>query len=193
MTQTAKTTLTRILRSDDERQIVYGEVYAPNRLDTHGEMMLAEDIELMAHRFMRLDLSKTIDRRHDNVPVDAYPVESFIAREGDPIFTPGAWVLGVKIEDPEVWAEIKSGKLNGFSFQSLVKVAEVEVEVEVVRDHVGKTEEAEGHDHYYFVQCDENGTVIAGRTSKAADGHWHEITRSSVTKQTDGHSHRYFI
>jgi hypothetical protein len=189
----AKTSVTQITRSDDDRQIIYGEVYAPNRLDTHGEMMLASDIEIMAHRFMRLDLTKAIDTNHDNVPVAAYPVESFIAREGDPDYTPGAWVMGVKIDDPTVWADIKRGAINGFSFQAMVKPMVVDVEVEVVRDQVGKTEETSDHEHYFFVQLDSNGRVTGGRTSKAADGHYHEIVGGSVTKKTDGHSHRFFI
>lgn len=193
MTTTAKTSLTKIIKSDEDRQIIYGEVYAPNRLDTHGEMMLAEDIETMAHRFMRLDLTKAIDTNHNNVPVAAYPIESFIAREGDPDYTPGAWVMGVKIEDPELWADIKAGRYNGFSFEAYVVPVEAEVEVEVVRDHVGKTEANADHDHYYFVQLDEDGRVIQGRTSKAADGHYHEIVRNSVTKVASRHLHRFFV
>ena len=193
MTTVAKTATTKIIRSDEDRQIIYGEVYAPSRLDTHGEMMLAEDIETMAHRFLRLDLSKSIDVRHNNIPIEAYPIESFIARKGDPDYTEGAWVMGVKIEDADIWSEIKKGNLNGFSFQAFVKPVQATVEVEIMRDQVGKTEMAEDHEHYYFVQLDENGKVIGGRTSKAADGHWHLIDSNSVTKKTDNHNHRLFI
>jgi hypothetical protein len=193
MSKTSKTSLTKIVRSDDDRQIIYGEVYAPNRLDTYGEMMVAEDIELMAHRFMRLDLTKSIDVKHDNKPIEAYPVESFIAREGDPDYTAGAWVMGVKVEDAEVWSDIKAGNLNGFSFQAMVTPVQRTVEIEVVRDQVGKTEQNDDHEHYYFVQLDENGKVVKGRTSKAADGHWHEIKRGSVTEKTDSHNHRFFV
>lgn len=193
MEQVVKTSLTKIIRSDDDRQIIYGEVYAPNRLDSHGEMMLAEDVELMAHRFMQLDITKAIDVQHNNVPIAAYPVESFIARAGDPDYTEGAWVMGVKVEDKLVWADIKAGNLNGFSFQAMVKAMEVDVEVDVLRDHVGKTEQTDDHEHYYFVQLDENGRVIGGRTSKAEDGHWHEIESGSVTRKTNRHNHRFFI
>lgn len=182
-----------IKRMDREKQVVYGEVYAPYVLDTYGEFMTPEDIEIMAHRFMTLDLSAVIDTQHDNVPNGSYPVESFIAREGDPYYTPGAWVLGVKVPDPVMWYRIKSGELNGFSFQSMVKPRDVEVVYEVMRDHVGKTEQTEdGHQHTYFVQVDEQGRVIGGVTD-SVHGHTHEIQRASVTETAASHSHRYFL
>lgn len=193
MSTVVKTSMTRIVKAEGDKQIVYGEVYAPNRLDTQGEMMLAEDIELMAHRFLMLPQGTQIDVKHNNVAIKAYVVESFIAREGDPDYTPGAWVLGVKIEDADVWADIRSGKLNGFSFQAMTKHVEATVEVEYVRDHVGKTEENDGHDHYFFVTIDETGRVTGGRTSKAADGHFHVIKTGSKTEQSNDHGHRYFL
>jgi hypothetical protein len=66
-----------IKKTDGEKQIVYGEVYAPYVLDTYGEFMTPEDIETMAHRFMQLDLTKVIDTQHDNQPNGSFPVESF--------------------------------------------------------------------------------------------------------------------
>lgn len=182
-----------IKRIDEEKRVVYGEVYAPYVLDTYGEFMTPDDIELMAHRFLRLDLSTVIDTQHDNVPNGSFPVESFVAREGDPIYTPGAWVLGVKVPDDGVWQAVKSGVLNGFSFQSLVRPRDVEVVYSVVRDHMGETEPVDdGHQHVYFVQVDEMGKVIGGRTNEV-DGHSHEIRRASVTDVAAAHSHRFFL
>lgn len=183
----------RIKQVDQEKQIVYGEVYAPGMLDTYGEFMTADDIETMAHRFMQLDLRAAIDTQHDNIPNGAYPVESFIARENDPDYTEGSWVMGVKIPDQQLWQRVKSGELNGFSFQSLVRPAEVEVDYEVTRDHVGKTESQDDHTHAYYVELDEVGNVVRGITSRAADGHFHEIERASTTEAEHGHSHRFFL
>jgi hypothetical protein len=189
----ATTRQVTIKRIDEEKRVVYGEVYAPYVLDTYGEFMTPEDIELMAHRFMRLDLGTVIDTQHDNVPNGSFPVESFVAREGDPDYTPGAWVLGVKIPDDGVWQAVKSGVLNGFSFQSLVRPRDVEVVYSVVRDHMGETEPVDGgHHHLYFVQVDEMGKVIGGRTNEV-DGHSHEIRRASVTDVAAAHSHRFFL
>lgn len=182
----------QIKRADSAKRIVFGEVYAPLRLDTYGEFMLPDDVEAMAHRFMRLDLSGVVDVQHDNVPRSAYPVESFIAREGDPDFTPGAWVVGVKVDDNLVWSAIEKGELNAFSFQAMVKAREYTVEYEVVRDEAGATEESEGHTHLFFVQLDDRGRVVKGMTDEV-DGHRHEIRRGSVTEAASGHTHRYFV
>lgn len=185
-------TLVRIKRIDEDKQIVFGEVYAPYKLDTYGEFMFPEDIETMAHRFMRLDLDAVIDTNHNEQPNGSYPVESFIARDGDTDYTPGAWVLGVKIEDGDIWAKVKRGEINGFSFQSLVRAVDMEVEVTIFRDAVGVTEPAEdGHDHVWFVQFDESGNVMGGWTS-TDKGHSHAIKHGTVTEAADGHAHRFF-
>lgn len=192
MSEQTRQTMVRIKRVDDEERIVYGEVYAPYQLDTYGDFMLPDDIKKMAHRFMRLDLSKVIDTQHDETPNGCYPVESFIAREGDPDYTAGAWVLGVKVPEDELWTRVKSGELNAYSFQSLVTAIEVDVEYLVVRDHVGSTENNSNHQHVYFVQVDDDGNVTGGRTS-VENGHFHEITRASVTEAADDHTHRFFL
>lgn len=182
----------RVQKIDEEHRLVTGLVYAPNELDTYGEFMTADDIVAMAHRFMRLDLSSVIDTNHDETPNGSYPVESFIARKGDPDFVEGSWVMTVKVPDDSTWEAVRRGDLNGFSFQCLVKPIEVEVEYSVVRDHVGLTEEAAGHTHAVFVQLNEDGMVVSGYTSTDA-GHSHTIGRASITGATSGHTHRYFL
>lgn len=185
--------IARIKKTDDEQRIAYAEVYAPNVLDTHGEYMSAEDVAELAHRFMQMpDLSKSIDTNHDNVPNGSYPVESFIAREGDPDFTPGAWVLGTKIVDDEVWNAVKTGELNGYSFEAYVKKVPTIIVVSMVQENVGATEEANGHSHLFFARLDDEGRIIAGRTTTDA-GHSHEIKKGTATELQAGHSHRYFI
>lgn len=178
---------------DEEKRIVYGEVYAPYRLDTYGEFMLPDDIEVMAHRFMQLPLAQTIDTQHDNVPNGSYPVESFIVRDGDPDFTPGTWVLGVKVPDDRTWEAVKDGKLNGYSFEAMVVPVEYEIEYVVMRDHVGSVEPAMDHSHAYYVEVDADGQVVGGWTSPGPDGHVHQIKRASLTEKADGHTHRFFL
>lgn len=184
-----------IRRTNDDERIVYAEVYAPNTLDTYGEFMTAEDIKLMAHRAMKMDLSTFIDTNHDNVPNGSYPVESFIARANDPDFTEGAWVLGVHIPGDDIWAAVKSGELNCYSFEAMVQPVEYFVSVATIRDHVGRTksEKSVDHSHVFFVQVDEQGLIRRGMTSPGPDGHVHEITGPSYTQRagTDNHNHRF--
>lgn len=121
-----------IKRAEPTRQLVYAEVYVPNRLDAHDEFMTPEDVETMAHEFVR-KLAESgdylIDVLHDNQTGKAYAVESFIARPGDPDFLEGAWVLALKIEDPVLWEAVKTRKLLGLSFETWVVREDCEVEV----------------------------------------------------------------
>ncbi len=186
----------RIARVDDDRRVVLGMVYEPDTLDTYGEFMFADDIETMAHRFAQL-WSETIDTNHDNIPNGSFPVESFVARAGDPDFPEAAWVLGIKVPDDRLWRQIKSGELNGFSFEALVKPVPVMASIANVRDRVGRTEDASGkedHSHVFFAQVNAIGRVERGLTS--VDGeHTHAIRKASYTEPggTDKHTHRFFM
>lgn len=179
---------------DETRRLIFGEVYAPNKIDAYGWYMEPHEVEKMAHKFMRLDLSKVIDTNHDNVPNGAYPVQSFIARAGDPQFSEGAWVLGVKITNEALWQRVVNGELNAFSMEIYVKKVPAVVQYETVTKQVGMTEPAEdGHRHYLYAEIDPTtGRVIGGRTS-VVDGHTHDIMLNSVTEKSNNHSHRYFL
>lgn len=193
----ARSKVVKIKRTDDEERIIYGEVYAPYVLDTYQEFMLPEDVKTLAHKTMQKDLSQLIDTNHDEKPNGSYPVESFIARAGDPDFVEGAWVMGVKVVSDDIWKKVKSGELNGFSFQALVKPVEMDIEYSVVRDHVGETyksdnDDTDDHTHVFYVEVDEKGTVIGGWTDEV-NGHSHKIIRGSVTQFADGHAHRFSL
>lgn len=180
---------------DKEKQIVYGLVYEPYTLDSHGDMMLPEEIEKMAHRYMEIkELDKTIDVNHDGVAIRAHPVSSYIATKDDPNFSEGSWVLGVKVKDPSIWRDIKSGKLNGFSFEAYVYKYPAVVEYEYSRNNFGKTAETEGHYHLYFAELSEDGTIIGGRTT-TDNGHAHEIRFGTATEEagTPPHRHRFRV
>ena len=183
----------KIRKSNEDQKIVYGLVYEPYTLDTYGDMMLPEAIEKMAHEYIkRKDLDKTIDINHNNVSTTADIVESFIARKGDPEYTEGAWVLGVKIHDDAVWGKIKSGELAGFSMEVLCKQYPVVVSVLINPTSIGVTEEADGHKHYFYAEVNDEGVVVGGRTSNDA-GHTHEIRRGTATEMAYGHKHRFSI
>jgi len=176
---------------DEDQQIAYGVVYEPFVIDTHGDMMLPEDVAVMAERFMELpDVAKRIDMMHDNVPVSAYPIDSYIADGQDGVYNEGAWVLGIKIEDPTLWFEIKTGQYNGYSFEAMVKKVPVVVEIEYEQDQLGYTEETLGHTHLFFLKLNEDGVVVGGRTSTDL-GHSHEIRAGTGTEESLGHAHRF--
>lgn len=105
---------------DEEKRLVYAEVYLPEVADAHGHSMTAIEVEKMAHGFMLNMRNTSIDVNHDNnVEYGCCMVESFIAQAGDPTYMPGAWVGVVKIGSDEVWKMIKEGDLTGFSFEGM--------------------------------------------------------------------------
>ena len=183
----------RIRKLDADRQIAYGIVYEPNVVDTWGEMMRPEDVILMAERFATdVKADKAIDTMHDNIPNGSIPIESFIAREGDPDYPEGAWVLGVKVEEQDVWEAVKRGDLNGFSFEAMVRKVPAVVDVEISPHNVGVTKETLGHTHLFLARMNDDGVVVGGRTS-TDEHHSHEIRAGTATEEEQGHSHRYLL
>lgn len=177
--------------TNDDKHIVTGEVYAPNVIDTHGEMMEAEDVEFLAHSFMQLDLAKAIDLMHDNKSVDCTVLESFVAK-GHPEYNEGAWVLSIRINDDKVWKRAKKGDLGGYSVEARVHKVDAVAEIESRAAGYGFTEEQDGHRHAYFVVLDELGIVKGGFTS-FDDGHRHIIKYGTRTEMAEDHAHRMFL
>ena len=104
-------------KSDTTKQIVFGEVYVPDVKDTDGNFMTAETIEKMAHNFLANKKNFQISKSHDGNTDKGCVVESFIAREGDPDFIAGSWVVGVHVPDTKIWEQIEKGELTGFSIE----------------------------------------------------------------------------
>ncbi len=181
-----------IRKTDDELQIVYGEVYAPNVPDVHGEFMTPVEVRKMAHLFMTKQLLDQCDTNHDNKLNGSVVVESFIARDDDTIYLSEAWVIGMHVPDSVVWEQIKSGEINGFSMEAFVHMREKVIEIEVPDVLGGVTVEANGHSHNFTVRFDDEGNFLGGSTAMGA-GHSHKISRGTVTEEASGHTHRYSI
>jgi len=173
-----------VRKADDELHLVWGEVYIPDIPDTQNEFMTAPEIQKMAHRFLAAGKTGAIDVGHDRkLREDCSIVESFIARKGDPEFIEGAWVVAMKIEDPEIWEKVKTGELNGFSMQAKVLLKEKVVDVSLPPEVSGMTQvSSDGalHRHEYTVKFDDEGKFKGGYTD-VVDGHRHQIVRRSVT------------
>jgi hypothetical protein len=189
------TMFTPIRKMDEELQIVYGEVYAPDVPDAQGDFMTSVEVRKMAHAFLLKGNMRKVDTQHDNKENGSGVVESFIARDGDPDFLSGAWVVGIHVPDATLWAKVKSGELNGFSFEGMVQSAKRLIALEVPEDFTGPTDMAEGHNHVYVVKLGDSGEFLGGWTVADDSGHQHEIKRATVTEppvgNPDGHRHRF--
>lgn len=187
---------------DDEKRLVLAAVYVPDKLDSQGDYMTAEEIEKAAYRFAERGNFHNVDLGHNNKRTGAYIVETFIAREGDPDFqVPGTWAVMIHVPDDDLWAAIKRGDINGFSMEAAVRTGPGEVDVPGVpfalkgETEVAAAEGEEPHSHEFEAFFDENGELTGGRTSvhKGKDGkeHFHVIRKPVVTEKTGKHAHRF--
>jgi hypothetical protein len=180
-----------IKKQDQDEQLVFGEVYVPNVTDSQGDRMSAEEIKKTAYLFMeRMRLNK-VDTDHDQKVNGSFVVESFIARDGDPTFIPGSWVIGVKVPDAGIWQKIKKGELNGFSFDGMGIREEVTVEVNVPESLTGLSDRVEDHAHQFQVRFDPATGAFLGGETDVVNGHSHKIVKGTVTEAAAGHTHRF--
>ena len=131
-----------ISKMDGEKMIAYGVVYAPNQEDSHGDFASADTIRAAAYEFMREGRLKNIDAEHSFTAEMAYVAESWLVRKGDALFPDepeGAWAVGIRVGDPDLWGQLKSGELTGIS---LAGIAHVEPDEDDPRrpEFVGKDE-----------------------------------------------------
>lgn len=187
-----------IKKQDAERQVVWGELYAPNRLDSDNEFMSRETLENLQMTIAKSGFKLPVDLDHKNVSQkDAHIVECFIARKGDPDFIEGSLVVGLHIPNQSLWNEVKNGRYNGFSIEALVNKKDREVEIEVPDIINGETKENAGHTHGFTTNLDVvNGKIVfkSGETLPCkTDGHVHKIQRWSATEFVNGHNHKLSI
>lgn len=119
----------KLSKKVNEKGVVYGIVYSPEEVDTQGDIASAEEIEKAAYSFMKGLNALNIDRDHNFKPAGAYVAESWILREGDPIFKdekPGSWAVAIKLEDEELKEAVKKGEISGLSMAGIASREEVE-------------------------------------------------------------------
>ena len=109
-----------------KKQEVFGIVYEPQVEDSQGDFASAEEIEYACHRF--LEDYNLISYMHQEITKRVKVIENYIAPVDCVIGTQpvkkGSWVLGVHIEDPEIWKQVESGELTGFSMEGVARKEE---------------------------------------------------------------------
>lgn len=114
----------KIVKADNDRQVVYGVVLEPMTDvtpdgDTHGHVMKAQEIEETAHlwlkRYRNVDLQHDFKKQKSIMPVESYLAPMDFTGEDGMTIKKGSWILAVHVEDKEIWKEIKAGKYNMYS------------------------------------------------------------------------------
>lgn len=171
-------------------RVVYAELIIPEYLNTYNDFHTERSVREFAYAYMIHGFS--VDLEHQGGALDgrAYVVESFVARDSDPDFIPGSWVIGVYVPDDELWQDILDGEINGFSYRAMTYAVDAEIDAPFTSMHFGITEPdpIDGHAHGYFVLVDSDDKIIFGGTENAQD-HEHPILRHTFTEEASGHVH----
>jgi len=125
--------------ANEDKMEITGAAIIPNKLiirkspptidKPNGELYWVffseETTRKLADKYMKEKLLDASNVEHSNKEAKSRVIESWIVE--DPIFDKstalgleypkGTWVITMRVEDPNVWEEVKTGKLNGYSIE----------------------------------------------------------------------------
>jgi hypothetical protein len=124
--------------ADEEKQVIYSVAMRPNilipRKDINGEPAMVfyseETVENLQQNFFKNNSHNGATINHDGkIRSDMYIFESWIVMDAERDkaavigmdVRKGDLVMAQKVDNPEVWADIKSGKLQGFSIEAYLE------------------------------------------------------------------------
>ncbi len=138
---------------DDDKQIIYSVAMRPNMLiprkDINGAPAMVfyseETVNDLQQNFFKNNSHNGATINHDkNVRQDMYCFESWIVQdpERDKATSlglqvqKGDWVLGQKVDNPEVWQKIKDKQLTGFSIEAYLEPVLTTKEIEMTKEEI---------------------------------------------------------
>lgn len=79
-----------------------------------------------AQNFLKNGFTKETNIEHSAIPAGSYIYQSYIVDESKGMVAPtglgasdGDWIIGLKVEDKDVWNLIKTGQIKGFSIEGM--------------------------------------------------------------------------
>lgn len=129
----------QVFLESDERHMVYGAALIPDKdiYRNNGEQefyisFTKESIEKMSQDFMKNYRQNEVTLDHEEMANDITITESWLVEDTYKdkanalgINVPnGTWMIGMKVNQIDVWDRIKSGELKGFSVESMISLEE---------------------------------------------------------------------
>lgn len=129
-----------IILSAEDKHLVYGAVLIPDMPivrydDVDGEFYIQfpkETVEKLAFDYVQSGRMHSFTTQHKDETDKIAIIESWVKTSDNdksrdlgldcPV---GTWFVGAKIEDEEIWQNIKEGKMNGFSIESFLNMDEI--------------------------------------------------------------------
>ena len=131
----------RVYLESDVKHMVYGAALIPEKdiYRNNGEQefyisFTKESIEKMSQDFLKDYRQHNVTLDHETDASDVTVVESWLKADAlydksvaiglDKDLPVGTWIVGMKVNQIDVWDRIKSGELKGFSVESLISLEE---------------------------------------------------------------------
>lgn len=118
------------------------------QLGQYNVVFNKETIYKIAQKFFEKDFNKNFNLMHDgNQKCEGvYAFQSYIvdSEQGRPApkgyedAKDGSWFLGVKVNNPEVWAKVKSGEIKGFSVEGVFEYKRKQLNAEEMYREIEK-------------------------------------------------------
>ena len=138
---------------DDEKRVIYSVAMRPNMLiprkDINGEPAMVfyseETVSDLQQNFFKNNSHNGATINHDKkLRKDMYAFESWIVTDPEKDkatslglqVQKGDWVMAQKVDNPEVWEDIKKGKLTGFSIEAYLEPVLTKNEIEMTQEEV---------------------------------------------------------
>ena len=125
----------KLAEVNTERKMLYGAALIPNkeilRIDANlNEYYIVFDeatIYQCAHLFLKKNLQHAHTIEHEFAITGCTVVESWIIEDSTSdkaaamgfSLPKGTWMLGVKVDDEQVWNDVKAGTIKGFSIEGM--------------------------------------------------------------------------
>lgn len=115
-----------MVAKDDSKRVVLGPVLVPDEPDSDDDVVTAEEIEEVAHKFMEeygnIDVQHSLNNVGKTIESYLAPMDMEFEKDGQVVEVPkGSWMMGVRVTNDKSWEAVKDGNLNGFSIMGIPK------------------------------------------------------------------------
>lgn len=124
----------QILFANNDKQEILGAALIPDtkifRRDKSGYeyevFFTKETVRKIAQKYFKEGFQHNLNLHHSSIPAHSFIFQSYITDKAKGIYPPkeiavpdGSWIVGVKIENSDVWKKVKSGEVKGFSIEGV--------------------------------------------------------------------------
>jgi hypothetical protein len=118
---------------DDDKMEITGAAVVPNKFivrvnefnQPYYVFFSMETTKMLAQKFMKDNITNSTNIEHTNKMAKAFVSESWIVENPDNdksnalglMYPEGTWVITMKVQDTQLWKDIKAGKYKGFSVE----------------------------------------------------------------------------